>query len=294
MELTPDQLEQLRLSADRLFETITVTDEDLHGTLKEGLPLVFARIAQKPIRSAKGKEIVKAGDIYFFSTGDTVDFLSPRSGNPNDPNPFLAIFIGGTKNRIFWGPGKRTPQKGVQPMCKSLDGIQGIPSEDLTLQTTECARCPFNLNRTCDETRVFLCALKLQPEEAELVGISHYPILLQFTKSAIAPLQKFLLWLQGQGSRSFAGLIGKKNQRICWHFLETRVSTEFIDLKGGYFIPQIEVSQFVSPDMMDEIHALRGDTLKRMLPAASTQTVYDQLAADYDQETHSYDPPDGF
>lgn len=284
--------EAAQQAAKDLFEEFARTEEDARGALDEAPPFVFAKITQKGVTDESGQPLVMPGAIVFFtstSPAGEYEYIAPRGTMDSHPyEPFVGIFAGGSKGRINWGPG--TPQKGKEPRCKSPDGVVGIPAEDFVNQIPsdrQCAGCPY-ARSGCDETRVFAVVLKLTEDEAETFGMPFYPVILQFTKSAISRIADFNMWVTGRGKACLGPMLGVPHA-MYWHDIIVKLGCEYTQRKGGYYMPTFAYSGLVNPEIVPQVRALRASSMDRMLPAASDQAVIDAAAADY-EPTHSGPP----
>lgn len=288
----PEQFgKEAQQAAKELFEEFERTADDARGALDEAPPFVFARIAQKGVTDEMGNPLVMPGAIVFFtstSPAGEYEYIQPRATMDAHPyEPFIGVFAGGSKARINWGPG--VPQKGKEPRCKSPDGKNGVPADDFAAQVPTsrlCAECSYRTlspPNGCDKTRVFAVVLKLSDEEAENFGMPFYPVVMQFTKSAIPFVAEYDMWVTGRGKSCLGPMLGVR-EPMYWHDVITKLSCNYTARKGGYYTPAFSYEGLVNPEIVPQIRALRATSLDRMLPAASSEAVIDSVASDYEQE----------
>lgn len=255
-------------SAKDLFEQFGRTKDDERGEIQEGPPLVFGRIAQKGVTNERGQSIVMPGAIVFFTSTDSAgeyDRIQPRrtmDEMPDEMPPFIGVFAGGTKGLIYWGKG--TPTKGKEPLYRWMDG-DPLPVDETTKQYHQLA----------DPVRIFVVALQLSEEEAANFGMPFYPVVMQFTKSAIGPIQKYHQWVRGHGAADLATLLGLR-QEMYWHDIVTRVECEYTPRKGGYYLPTFSYERLVDQAIVPSVRALRETSLDRMLPAGAEIEILDE------------------
>ena len=276
--------EEAQQAAKDLFEEFGRTEQDARWSLEEAPPFVFARIAQKGVTDEKGRSLVMPGAVVFFTSTEAAgeyEYIKPRSTMESHPyEEFIGVFAGGSKARINWGTG--VPQKGKEPRCKSPDGIEGVPAEDFQGQipaSHKCIECPYRMSG-CDETRISVVALKLTEEEMETFGMPFYPVILQFTKSAIPFIAQYNMWVTGRGRACLGPMLGVR-EPMYWHDIITQLHCEYTSRKGGYYTPSFEYKGLVNPEIVPQVRALRSTSLDRMLPAASSDAVIDATASDY-------------